>query len=190
MHPNGVFDGAWHMLRLANSRLPLLLLSSVGIAIGPATALAAEGATGFYLLGSKTSMAGFIPPPGTYLSDVNYYYSGSTDVQLQFAGLTISGGVDADAYYNIPTVTWVAPGKVLGGSVALSAMAPIGWKNVEAGVAANGVISRNLADEDTAFGDPVLGAAIGWHEGKWHYNLGGRLNVEIGLWEQGNLANI
>ena len=190
MHPNGVFDGAWHMLRLANSRLPLLLLSSVGIAIGPATALAAEGATGFYLLGSKTSMAGFIPPPGTYLSDVNYYYSGSTDVQLQFAGLTISGGVDADAYYNIPTVTWVAPGKVLGGSVALSAMAPIGWKNVEAGVAANGVISRNLADEDTAFGDPVLGAAIGWHEGKWHYNLGGLLNVPIGFWEQGNLANI
>lgn len=33
---------------------------------------AAENAAGFYLLGSKSSMAGYTPPPGTYLTDLNY----------------------------------------------------------------------------------------------------------------------
>jgi hypothetical protein len=45
---------------------------AIQIGINPKTAEAAEGAIGFYLLGSKTSMAGFIPPPGTYVSDLNY----------------------------------------------------------------------------------------------------------------------
>ena len=158
--------------------------------MGATSALAVEGAAGFYILGSKTSMAGYIPPPGTYVADVNYYYSGSTDASLQFAGVTISSGVDADVYYNIPTAIWVAPGKVLGGNIALSTLVPIGWKDVDAGLAANGVISVNVGDDDAAFGDPVLGAALGWHEGKWHYNIGTLLNIPIGFWEKGNLANI
>lgn len=173
-----------------NTSLRQLFFGSVGLVIGATSALAVEGASGFYILGSKTSMGGFIPPPGTYVSEMNYYYSGSADVSLQFSGVTISGGVDADVYYNIPTAIWVAPGKLLGGSVALSALVPIGWKDVEAGVAANGLISTNVGDEDAAFGDPVLGAALGWHEGKWHYNIGTLLNVPIGFWERGNLANI
>jgi hypothetical protein len=38
---------------------------------------AAENATNFYILGLKTTMAGFTPPPGTYLTDINYFYAGS-----------------------------------------------------------------------------------------------------------------
>jgi hypothetical protein len=37
---------------------------------------AAENAAGLYLLGTKTAMAGFVLPPGTYFVDVNYFYSG------------------------------------------------------------------------------------------------------------------
>src|SRR5262245_38672488 len=37
---------------------------------------AAENATGFYILGLKTTMAGYTPPPGTYLTDINYFYAG------------------------------------------------------------------------------------------------------------------
>jgi hypothetical protein len=40
-------------------------------------AQAAENATQFYILGLKTTMAGFTPPPGTYLIDINYFYAGS-----------------------------------------------------------------------------------------------------------------
>jgi hypothetical protein len=167
---------------------------AVQIGMKPEKVMAAEGATGFYLLGSKTSMAGFIPPPGTYVSDLSYYYSGSTNVDLEFAGLTLSGGVDADAYYNLPIGIWVAPGKVLGGNAAFTVMAPIGWKDVEAGATVagplGGSITGRIQDDDTAFGDPVVGAALGWHEGNWHWNIGTLLNIPVGFWERGNLSNI
>lgn len=162
---------------------------------GPADpAHAAESATGFYLLGSKTSMAGYVPPPGTYVVDMNYYYTGSANIELSFAGLTLSGGVDADAYYNIPIGLWVAPEKVLGGNIGFTVMAPIGWKDVSAGATLDGPggfpISGRVQDDETKFGDPAIGATIGWHQDKWHYNIGTLVNIPIGFWEQGNLANI
>jgi hypothetical protein len=36
----------------------------------------AEAATNFYILGLKTTMAGVTPPPGIYLTDINYFYAG------------------------------------------------------------------------------------------------------------------
>ncbi len=157
-------------------------------------ARAAEGAAGFYLLGSKTTMAGYLPPPGTYVQDMNYFYSGSSDKTLDFAGVTISGGVDADVYYTLPVGLWVAPGKVLGGNFAFTVLAPIGWKNVNAGVSltgpGGGALATNLNDEDAAFGDPVLGSSLGWHQGNYHWTIGTLVNVPVGYWQKGNLANI
>jgi len=157
-------------------------------------AVAVEGAGGIYLLGSKTSMAGMVPPPGTYLQNMNYVYSGDASSTLEFAGLTISGGIDATAYYNLTTALWVAPGNVFGGSLALSLTAPIGWKDVSAGVSLTGpggaIIGGGLQDDETKFGDPVLGATVGWHQGNYHWNIGTLVNVPVGFWEIGNLANI
>ena len=55
-----------------------VLLASLALgatSLGAGDAQAAENAAGIYLLGTKTSMAGFVPP-GTYFVDVNYFYSG------------------------------------------------------------------------------------------------------------------
>jgi hypothetical protein len=52
------------------------LLASIAIACVSCAqdgARAAENAAGFYLLGGKTAMAGYVPPPGTYVTDINYY---------------------------------------------------------------------------------------------------------------------
>jgi len=43
---------------------------------GSSDGQAAENGAGWYALGTKASMAGFVPPPGIYFIDVNYYYSG------------------------------------------------------------------------------------------------------------------
>jgi hypothetical protein len=154
-------------------------------------ARAAENATGFYLLGYKTSMAGFIPPPGTYVSDGNYYYSGSAKVALDFDGRTLSGGIDAQAYLNMPTAMWVASEKVLGGNVAFVAVTPIGWKNVSAGLATPPIGSSvGIQDDAAHFGDPILGASLGWQEGNWHWNIGTLLNVPVGYWKKGDVTNI
>lgn len=169
--------------------------AAAAVAMPTVPAHAVEGAIGFYLLGSKTTMAGYLPPPGTYFLDYNYYYSGSTDFALEVAGLTLDGGVDADAYYNLVTPMWVAPGKVLGGNIAFLMLAPIGWKRVEAGatlpIPQLGVtFQAQLEDEEFRFGDLVPGLNLGWHEGNWHWTVGTLVNTPTGFWERGNLANI
>ena len=53
--------------------LASLLFSAAAACNG---AKAAENATNFYILGLKTTMAGVTPPPGIYLTDINYFYGG------------------------------------------------------------------------------------------------------------------
>ena len=172
-----------------------LALATTVIASSQAmTARAAEGAAGFYLLGSSTSMAGYVPPPGTYVTDLNYFYSGSASTALNFSGINITSDIDADVYYKMPVAVWVAPEKVFGGHFGLTAVAPIGWKDVSASATVSGpggpIVSGALQDDETKFGDPVVGAMIGWHQGSWHWKVATQLNVPIGFWKTGNLANI
>jgi hypothetical protein len=159
----------------------------------PHDAQAAEGGLGFYLLGTKTSMAGFVPPPGTYLADFNYYYSGSTDINFNVGGVNVNGGVDAEAYIKLFNGLWVAPDKVFGGHAAFSVAVPIGWKSVSAGATIDlpgGEQKVDFQDDGTHIGDPVLGASLGWHEGNWHWSLGTLVNVPIGYWKRGDVTNM
>ncbi|MCC7250263.1 transporter [Hyphomicrobium sp.] len=173
---------------------------------------AAENAAGFYLLGAKTAMAGYVPPPGTYVTDINYFYSGkaggqaAVGIALRQTGsiLDIDADVriDADAYVNAPVALWIAPEKVLGGNIGFGIMVPVGRKKVDVGIDAhidltlpNGtVIERDRRfDYDEAsvrFGDPVLNALIGWHHGNWHLSVGALLNVPIGPWDTDSITNV
>jgi len=159
-----------------------------------APAHAAEGALGFYLLGSKTTMGGFLPGPGLYGSLSNYGYSGGAIIDYENAGVIVSGDVNAKAYLPLPTMLWVIDGKVAGGNLAFSATAPIGYKKVSADALLNtprGVpIAVDFERDNTAFGDPVLGATLGWHSGKLHYSLATLVNIPVGQWELGNPVSI
>ena len=191
--------------------LAALALGAAGF--GSSGGQAAENAVGFYLLGTKGSMAGFVPPPGTYFIDVNYYYAGDTSgsaavgVALRRLGnLTIEADVniDANAYVNMPSVLWVAPGKVLGGSVGFGAIVPVGRKSVDVDLDVLATLTLppplnrtlqvgrrfNFEDSSTEFGDPVLNALIGWHQGNWHWNIGTLVNVPIGPWSNDSISNI
>lgn len=174
-------------------------------------AFAAEDSTGVYLLGIKASMAGFLPPPGTYFSDTNYYYTGDASGSAAVGrGLRRLGPittqadvvVDARAFVSLPSILWVTPYTLLGGNLALGVIAPVAWKDVTADVDVLTTLTlpngRTLtagrqfrfSDDTTAFGDPLVTATLGWHEGNWHWNLAGLLNVPIGQYNQVNLANI
>ena len=129
----------------------LCALLVLGLAnIGLDEAHAAENASGWYALGTKASMAGFVPPPGTYFVDVNMFYQGDAsaasavgvaleDISKAARKLNLQGQllveakakVDATVYYNLPSFLWVAPGKVLGGNVGFGAIVPFGSKDVD-----------------------------------------------------------
>lgn len=173
--------------------LVLLLASIIGLHTNGAKA--AEGGYGFYLLGSTTTNAGILPPPGTYLLDYNYFYSGSTDFAFDRAGLILDGGVEGDVYGNVPAPLWVAPGKVLGGHIGFLMLIPIIHKDVDAGASLSlpppfGLtLQSSLGDEETKFGDIVPGFMLGWHQGNWHFKTHTLVNAPTGFWERGNLAN-
>lgn len=160
--------------------------------LGPmSTAMAVEGGTSFYILGGKTTMAGYLPPPGVYGVFSNYFYSGSADIDFESGGVSLSGGIEAEAYIGMPTALWVTPGDVLGGNLAFSLTTPFGGKHLDAAVLSSRFGTEFGAErENWAFGDPVLGTSLGWHEGNLHYTLGTLVNVPIGQWEFGNPVNI
>lgn len=203
-------------------KTPVVLV--VSFALGAASLVGkdahpAENATQWYALGTKASMAGFVPPPGTYFVDVNLYYSGDArgtaarGVALRDIGVANIGGqlsvdaeirVDGQVYYNLPSMLWVAPGKVLGGNVGFGAIVPVGWKDVDfdldvlatlnLGPPINQTFQRggrfSGGDNSTEFGDPVLNALIGWHEGNWHWNVSALVNVPIGPWSNNSISNL
>jgi hypothetical protein len=198
----------------------LIALIALGVGIELTEAQAAENATGWYLLGTKASMAGFTPPPGTYFVDVNLYYEGEAsgssavgvalrDIGPAARNLNIEGElvletkskVEGRVYYNLPSFLWVAPGEVLGGNVGFGAIVPIGTKEVNFDLDALATLnlgppinqtfqrgqSFSVDDSSTEFGDPVLNALIGWHEGNWHWNVGALVNVPIGVWSNSSV---
>jgi hypothetical protein len=133
------------------TRAVLVALLALGItSLVAGDGQAAENAAGFYLLGTKTTMAGLVPPPGIYFIDVNYFYAGDASGQaavgvtlrrlanlfpnLPPRTLNIQANVklNGDAEVALPSFLWVAPGKVLGGNVGFGAILPVGRKAFDA----------------------------------------------------------
>lgn len=172
---------------------------------------AAENAAGFYLLGSKSAMAGYTPPPGLYVTDINYYYRGDARAAtavgraLQNVGsITVEADVAlvGDAYVQALVGTWIAPEKVLGGNVGFGIMVPAGWKKSDVALDTLTTVTLpggtvvgpgshfDIEDSTTDFGDPLLSALIGWHSGNWHWNFTALLNVPIGPYDDESSSNI
>lgn len=156
---------------------------------------AVDGGSGFYILGGKGALAGILPPPGLFYTNDFYFYSGDASGAIQFptVGGDIAIGLDADVFVSINTVLYVAPEAVLGGHVAIGGVVPIVNQQVNASAALSlagvPIFSGGRSDSTTAFGDPVGVAAIGWDSGYWHATIFNLLNIPVGRWEDGALAN-
>lgn len=172
---------------------------------------AAEDAKGIYLLGLNTSVAGIVPPPGTYVVNYKYFYNGDASGQAaagvalqQLGDITLQADIDVDVnfFVDIPTALWVAPGKVLSGNFGVGVLVPVGWQDVAVDVDALTTLTlpdgRTFArgarfdiDDDTlSFGDPLLTAFLGWNRGNLHWKVAGLLNIPIGKYDEDNLANM
>jgi len=188
-----------------------LALTLTIVAFNYVPAGAAEDGKQFYLLGSRASLAGTLPPPGTYVSSFKYYYSGDASgaaadgVALdQLGNITLQADIDLDVMFmlEVPTLLWVAPGKVLGGSLGLGLLVPVGYQELDVGVDVLATLTLpngttftkgamfSLDDDTLNFGDPVLQAVLGWNSGNWHWNVNGLLNVPIGAYDKKNLVNM
>lgn len=164
--------------------------------LAPQVVQAAENGTGFYLLGGRGPMAGYLPPPGFYFESDTYSYDAKLDARKSLpAGGRLIANVRSQARADFLNGTWVTPWEAFGGNFALGAVLPVGRVAVSAGVEfdsprTNTVIGRSLRDKATMVGDPVLSATWGWHSGKFHWSTTALVNVPVGDYRDGQLANL
>ncbi|WP_269585075.1 SphA family protein [Roseibium sp. Sym1] len=178
---------------LRTRRLQVTVFAALaGLLSAPVDANAAESGTGFYLLGSKGPFAAVMPGPGAYFQNDVYVYSGSAGASRDLPiGGSIVANIDATAYIDLATGLWVLPQPVLGGNLALQATLPWGGQNVNANLAlAGGQLGASTSDTVFTIGDPVVGASLGWHNGNWHWVAGFLVNVPIGDYQEGEIANV
>jgi hypothetical protein len=155
---------------------------------------AVEGGSGFYLLGGKGSLAGVLAPTGNYLAVDTYYYSGDishTEV-LPTVGGELEVGLDAEVIVVITSALHVSDREVLNGRLAYGVVVPVVNQDLTADLTLNfdgDVISGSEEDDDTAFGDPLLTAILGWSEGNLHTTLNFLLNIPVGDYDEGSLTN-
>jgi len=174
------------------------VLAVVGLLLGMFSqpAFGAEGGSSFYLLGQRGQGAGVLPPvEGVFFSLPNYYYSADASVAR---GLPVGGavtfGLDADVFITMPTAIWVTPADLFGGDLAFSGTFVYGNSDVSAQIALEipDIIQREvgLSDDRWAVGDPVFSALLGWHGESYHYTVATSVNIPVGSYDAGRLANI
>ena len=179
-------DGAKRLPRRLATALSAGLVLSV---LAPA-ADAAENATSFYLLGLHGPFAAVTPPPGAYFQNDGYFYKGggSASTVLPFNGhLTVSG--NAEVFLDLPTLLWSTPLSVAGGRVALSVTEPVGTESFTGRLVTDDFEeygSGGAAD----YGDPSLGATLGWNKGRLNWSTTVSVNVPVGHYDPNASANI
>jgi hypothetical protein len=173
------------------------LLAAAGIiALAATPASASESGTSFYLLGSGGPGAGMLPPVrGIFFDSTFYFYDGSAggDRRFPLAG-NIVADLDASLAADFLTVMWVPSTDMIGGTLALTATVPVGRPDIEAGAVISGPLGNQVQvsreDAATVIADPVLGASLGWQVAGMHLAASTQINVPIGHYREGALANL
>jgi hypothetical protein len=180
------------------SNLPICrILKFLGIVAAVSSAspvFAVEGGAGFYILGSRTVNGGIVPPPGTYFNQGIYAYHGNAEASIARPG-QVDIGLEATARIGLSTVLWSPQtDPILGGRPYLSGTLVYGFKGVdlEATLSSpNGnTISDARSEDAVLWGDPVLGAGLGWGSGPVFGSLNFLLNVPVGNYELGRPTNV
>ncbi len=172
---------------MRTTRFCVTILSAISsTALCTSLAQAAEGGTGFYLLGSRGPLAGFTPPPGLYLQNDTYLYSGSANAEIPLGGRLVAD-VDATVVVDLATLLMVTQYEILGGNLAFTATLPFGGPDINADLTPG---KFAVSDDAFTIGDPVLGAFVGWHDGNMHWQAGASFNIPIGDYRDGQLANM
>jgi hypothetical protein len=173
-----------------------LLLASAALFAAAAPARASEGGASFYLLGSGGPGAGILPPVrGIFLDNTIYYYDGSAGADRQFTlGGNVVADLDATILANFTTLLWVPSNYFLGGSLAVGGAFAVGRPDVNVGVILTGPLGNQVAvsrqDDAVIIGDPIVTASLGWVVDGVHIAASTTVNIPIGNYREGQLANL
>jgi hypothetical protein len=153
------------------------LLALLIPAMAPAPALAVEGGLGAYLLGSRDSMAGFVPPPGSYVTLDVITLDGLVK-NVSIGGLPVAS---ADVHTTLVKLgfTMAFDAEVWGGQPALNLNLPFATADIDF----TGPLGGGLGDSESGLGDIAISPLIGWHSDKLHWNVFATLFAPVGKYD-------
>jgi hypothetical protein len=167
----------------AGAVIPATVIAASIIAGGPA--LAVEGGSGAYLLGSRDIYAGIVPPPGFYLSNDTIYISGTV------SGLSIGGAVATDVSLNAivdkVSATYSSGAKVLGGRFGLSVQLPVVSVDGQFDLVSP-VSGYGLSDSQVGLGDFIVVPMLGYDTGNLHFNLSAPVYFPTGQYSSATVS--
>ena len=173
-------------------------VARVAAAIAAATpAQASEGGASFYLLGSGGPGAAELPPvTGLFFDNTLYYYTAQSSGSREFVvGGNVVAGLELDLVADFATVMWVPSTDVLGGTLAVGGAFAVGRPEVGVDAILTGPRGNSVAlhvdDSATIIGDPVVLGELSWKVApKLHAAVAGTLNIPVGHYREGELANV
>lgn len=175
----------------------LAVATGIAAAIAAATpAQATEGGASLYLLGSGGPGVAEMPPlEGVYFDNMIWVYSGEASASRQFVvGGNVVAGLDATIVADFATALWVPSTNVLGGTLAVGGILPVGAPMVDVNAILTGPLGNQFSasrrDSDIIVGDPVATAALGWKAGKAHIQASTLVNIPVGHYRENQLANL
>lgn len=138
-------------------------------ALGGHQAHAVEGGLETYLLGSRDSMAGVLPPAGTYINNDFVHFSGSAPSIAMGGAIVANPNLSVTMYKLNATHVFDAP--VFGARFGLNINIPFVWSDMDMdGVVASG-LSGHLTDQQYSFSDITVAPIFGWSQGNLHQTL-------------------
>jgi hypothetical protein len=174
-----------------------LIVGAIGIALMLAEqAQASEGGASIYLLGSGGPGAAILPPiQGVFFENTLYDYSGSAEAGRNFqVGGNVVAGLQASIPADFLEAEWVPTTHFLEGTLAVGGALPIGGPSVDVDAILSGPLGRPITvarhDSAVVVGDPLLTGALGWQASNLHLEFGALVNVPVGNYRDGALANL
>ena len=150
------------------------------------TAWAIEGGLGAYLLGSRDSLAGVVPPPGTYITN-NSVFVDSTAPVLSLSGVPVTSP-QTSVYINKTDIAHFFEGQLLDGTLGVVISIPVVTGNVSGQFLPGAAPFDGFKDEDAGFGDLTITPVIGWHEGNLHYSFGVSVFMPTGEYDSAEIS--
>lgn len=145
-------------------------------------AVAVEGGTGAYFVGSRDTLAGVVPPPGTYTALTYDYLSGSVQ-GLSVGGLTIRA--DADVELNLYRLGWTQSidARLWGGQPAFNLTVPIPDISLSYTAVSPPIAGAQVNDGASGVGDMAFSGLLGWNRGNLNYSAAFTITAPTGNYE-------
>lgn len=146
-------------------------------------AFAVEGGMSAYLLGSRSSLAGIVPGPGTYAA-LDLVHSEGSVKGLSLGGLPIRADSTLKLSFAKFSVTHVLDASLWGGTPAFNLNVPY---VIDANLSYIGVTPPfdgvPVTDTTDGLGDITVTGLLGWHQGNLHYSAAFSVFAPTGSYE-------